>query len=160
MIDGAHLLTPGVLRHGMLGLSTYAPAVVTARQWYVGPGQQPDTLAGGLRQRVRGPPVRPDRLAGRRLPAFEIGHFIGDARLVRRRVGEQLHLRPPGLIDQVGGMDESFSTPGGGFVNLDLFERMVSSPGSLSSRCSARARSTRSTAERPPTSPTPRSAAT
>src|SRR5581483_5608637 len=47
MIDGAHVLTPGVLRLGMLGMSTYAPAVVTVKQWYVGPGQQPQTVAAG-----------------------------------------------------------------------------------------------------------------
>ena len=48
MIDGAHVLTPGVLRNGMLALSTYAPAVATVKQWYVGPGQQPDTVLRGL----------------------------------------------------------------------------------------------------------------
>src|SRR5439155_2068462 len=32
-------------------------------------------------------------------------------------------------LEQVGAMDEDFSVPGGGFVNLDFFERMVGSPG-------------------------------
>ena len=58
MIDGAHVLTPGVLRYGMLGLRTYEPAIVATQQWYVGPGQQPDAMHAGYDQRLRGPAVR------------------------------------------------------------------------------------------------------
>jgi cephalosporin hydroxylase len=129
MIDGAHVLTPGVLRLGMLGLSTYGPAIVTVRHWYVGPGQQPETLARGYDQESE------DRLFdeidwptdGYRL--FEIGHFIGSRDWFDGEWESNCIFVPRTLIDQVGGMDESFSMPGGGFVNLDLFERMASAPG-------------------------------
>ena len=61
MVDGAHILTPGVLRFGLAGLTTYAPAIVATQQWYVGPGQQGDNPGGFLR-RVRrmekGDPLR------------------------------------------------------------------------------------------------------
>jgi cephalosporin hydroxylase len=128
MIDGAHVLTPGVLRFGMLGLSAYAPAVVTTRQWYVGPGQQPEALAGGYDRGIE------DRLFdqiewptdGYRL--FDIGHFIGDRDWFDGIVESNCIFVPRRLVDQIGGMDEDFSMPGGGFVNLDFFERMVSSP--------------------------------
>ena len=129
MIDGAHVLTPGVLRYGMLGLSTYEPAVVTAKQWYVGPGQQPQTVAGGYGRDVE------DRLFalinwpkdGYRL--FEIGHFIGDRDWFDGEWESNCIFVPRSLVDQVGGMDESFSTPGGGFANLDFFERVTGTPG-------------------------------
>jgi cephalosporin hydroxylase/predicted O-methyltransferase YrrM len=128
MIDGAHVLTPGVLRFGMLGLSAHAPAVVTTRQWYVGPGQQPEALAGGYDRGIE------DRLFDRiewptdgyRL--FDIGHFIGDRDWFDGIVESNCIFVPRRLLEQVGGMDEGFSMPGGGFVNLDFFERMVSSP--------------------------------
>jgi cephalosporin hydroxylase len=129
MIDGAHVVTPGVLRYGLLGLSTYAPAVVTARQWYVGPGQQPRAVAGGYDEAFE------DRLFKRiGWPAdgyrlFEIGHFIGDRDWFDGEWESNCIFVPRALIEQVGGMDESFSTPGGGFVNLDFFERVVGSPG-------------------------------
>ena len=58
MIDGAHVLTPGVLRYGMAGPATYEPAIVATQQWYVGPGQQPDAMLDGLRPGLRGPTVR------------------------------------------------------------------------------------------------------
>ena len=129
MIDGAHVLTPGVLRYGMLGLSTYEPAVVTAKQWYVGPGQQPQTVAGGYDRDLE------DRLFsqiqwpkdGYRL--FEIGHFIGDRDWFDGEWESNCIFAPRGLVDQVGGMDESFTTPGGGFANLDFFERLTGTPG-------------------------------
>jgi cephalosporin hydroxylase len=129
MIDGAHVLTPGVLRFGMLGLSAYAPAIVTAKQWYVGPGQQPQAVAGGYDSALE------DRLFaeidwpadGYRL--FEIGHFIGDRDWFDGEWESNCVFVPRDLLEQVGGMDERFSAPGGGFVNLDFFERMVGSPG-------------------------------
>jgi cephalosporin hydroxylase len=129
MVDGAHLLTPGVLHFGMLGLSAYAPAIVTAKQWYVGPGQQPQMVAGGYDEEFE------DRLFaeidwptdGYRL--FEIGHFIGNRDWFDGEWESNCIFVPRSLVEQVGGMDERFSSPGGGFVNLDFFERMVGSPG-------------------------------
>jgi cephalosporin hydroxylase/SAM-dependent methyltransferase len=129
MIDGAHLLTPGVLRLGLLGFSTYAPAVVTARHWYLGPGQQPRTLAAGYDREAE------DRLLdqidwptdGYRL--FEISHPVGARDWFDGEWESNCIIVPRALIDQVGGMDEAYAMPGGGFVNLDLYERMVSSPG-------------------------------
>lgn len=128
MIDGAHVLTPGVLRFGMLGLSTYAPAIATAKQWYVGPGQQPQTIAGGYDREYE------DRLfAEIRWPSdgyrlFEIGHFIGDRDWFDGEWESNCIFVPRAVLEQTGGMDESFSVPGGGLVNLDFFERMVGTP--------------------------------
>jgi cephalosporin hydroxylase len=129
MIDGAHVLTPGVLRFGMRALDTYAPAVVATQQWYVGPGQQGDAQQAGYDQRVE------DRLFrgidwpvdGYRL--FEIGHFIGDRDWFDGIVESNCLFVPRKLLEQLGGFDESFSMPGGGYANLDLFERLALSPG-------------------------------
>ena len=129
MIDGAHVLTPGVLRLGMQALDTYAPAVVATQQWYVGPGQQGDAQQAGYDQRVE------DRLFygidwpvdGYRL--FEIGHFIGNRDWFDGIVESNCLFVPRKLLEQLGGFDESFSMPGGGYANLDLFERLALSPG-------------------------------
>jgi cephalosporin hydroxylase len=129
MIDGAHLLTPGVLHYGMFGLATYAPALVVAKHWYLGPGQQPVTVAGGYDEELE------DQLFaeigwpsdGYRL--FEIGHFIGKRDWFDGDWESNCIFVPRALVDQVGAMDERFVSPGGGFVNLDFYERMVCSPG-------------------------------
>jgi cephalosporin hydroxylase/glycosyltransferase involved in cell wall biosynthesis len=129
MIDAAHMLTPGVLHWGMLGLSTYKPAIVIAKQWYVGPGQQPEAVEGGYSREFE------DRLLnaidwptdGYRL--FEISHFIGDRDWFDPEWESNCIFVPRLLLEQAGAMDENFSAPGGGFANLDFFERMVCTPG-------------------------------
>jgi cephalosporin hydroxylase/GT2 family glycosyltransferase len=129
MIDGAHVLTPGVLHFGMKGLRTYYPAVVATQQWYVGPGQQGDAQQAGYDQRAE------DRLFesvdwpvdGYRL--FEIGHFIGERDWFDGVIESNCLFAPRKLLEQVGGFDESFAMPGGGYANLDLFERLAQSPG-------------------------------
>ncbi len=128
MIDGAHVLTPGVLHFGLKGLAAYAPAIVATQQWYVGPGQQGDAMDNGYDQDYE------DRLfdsirwpnAGHRL--FEIGHFVGDRDWLDGVWESNCMFVPRSLIAQVGGFDESFSVAGGGYANLELYERLGSSP--------------------------------
>jgi cephalosporin hydroxylase len=129
MIDGAHVLTPGVLNFGIKALQAYAPAVVATQQWYVGPGQQGDAQQAGYDQHVE------DRLFasidwpvdGYRL--FEIGHFIGERDWLDGIVESNCLFAPRKLLEQVGGFDDSFSMAGGGYANLDLFERLAQTPG-------------------------------
>ena len=78
----------------------------------------------GLRPDHGGRAVRGDRVAHRRVPALRDQPLHRRARLVRRRAREQLPVRPRSLLEQVGGFDDSFSVPGGGYANLDLWERL------------------------------------
>ena len=102
MIDGAHVLTPSVLRYGLAGLATYEPAIVATQQWYVGPGQQPDAMSDGYDQAYE------DRLfariewpeAGYRL--FDIGHFIGDRDWFDGLWESNCIFVPRTLLEQVG----------------------------------------------------------
>ena len=128
MIDGAHILTPGVLRHGMNGSRLYAPAVVSTQQWYVGPGQQPDTMFDGYDQAAE------DRLFARaEWPAqgyrlFDIGHFIGGRDWFDGVWESNCLFVPRSVLEQVGAFDESFAMPGGGFSNLEIYERLAGGP--------------------------------
>ena len=93
MIDGAHVLTPGVLRYGMAGLDDVRagdrrhPAVVRRSR----PAGQP--AGDRVRPGLRGQPVRADRVARRRLPPVRHRALHRRPRLARRPLGEQLHLR-------------------------------------------------------------------
>jgi cephalosporin hydroxylase len=129
MIDGAHLLTPGVLHYAMLGLRTYAPAVVLTQLFYVGPGQQPEMVRDGYDQAVE------DDLFGRiawpedgyRL--FEIGSFFGDRDWFDGMWESNCIFVPRALIDQSGAFDARFTIPGGGYTNSEFYLRMVGTPG-------------------------------
>jgi len=128
MIDGAHVLTPGVLHYGLLGLHTYEPAIVATQGWFVGPGQQSLAMDAGYDQDYE------DRLfaairwpsAGHRL--FEIGHFAGDRDWIDGVWESNCMFVPRAQLEQVGCFDERFSMPGGGYANLELYERLGSSP--------------------------------
>ncbi len=128
MIDGAHVLTPGVLHFGLAGLATYAPAIVATQQWYIGPGQQGEAMRDGYDQQYE------DRLfesirwpsAGHRL--FEIGHFVGDRDWFDGVWESNCMFVSRAQLAQVGGFDESFSVAGGGYANLELYERLGSAP--------------------------------
>lgn len=129
MIDGAHLLTPGVLHHAMTGLSAYAPAVVAVQPWYLGPGQQGEAMRAGYDQAAEDQLL--DRVEwpedGYRL--FEISHFQGERDWLDGLWESNCLFAPRALLEQVGGMDEGFDHAGGGFANLDLYERLGASPG-------------------------------
>jgi cephalosporin hydroxylase len=129
MIDGAHVLTPRVLHYGLAGLDSYGPAVVATQAWYVGPGQQGDVMRAGYDQAVEealfaqiGWPRDGYRL-------FEIGHFTGDRDWFDGVWESNCLFAPRSLIEQVGGFDEAFAMAGGGYTNLDLYERLTSTPG-------------------------------
>jgi len=128
MIDGAHVVTPGVVRFGLAGLEAYAPAIVATQQWYVGPGQQGDAMRSGYDQAYE------DRLfdqirwphAGYRL--FEIGHFVGDRDWLDGLWESNCMFVERSLLQQVGCFEERFSVAGGGYANLELYERLGSAP--------------------------------
>ena len=128
MIDGAHVLTPSVLHYGMAGLATYEPAIVVTQQWYVGPGQQPDAMNAGYDQPYEDELFREIEwpLDGYRL--FEIGHFIGDRDWFDGLWESNCIFVPRKLLEQYGAFDESFSMPGGGYANLELYERLGATP--------------------------------
>jgi cephalosporin hydroxylase len=129
MIDGAHVVTPRVLHYGLTGLEAFEPAVVATQPWYVGPGQQGDVMRAGYDQAVEdalfekiGWPQDGYRL-------FDIGHFTGDRDWFDGLWESNCLFVPRTLLAQVGGPDEAFSMPGGGYTNLDLYERLTSTPG-------------------------------
>jgi cephalosporin hydroxylase len=129
MIDGAHLLSPGILKFGMVGLRVHEPAIVVAQQWYVGPGQQPEAVEAGYDQKCEDElfesiewPVDGYRL-------FEISHFIGDRDWFDGIWESNCLFVPRSLLEQTGGFDDNFSMPGGGYANLELYERLACSPG-------------------------------
>ena len=128
MIDGAHVLTPGVLRWGTEGLRSFRSAIVATQQWYVGPGEQPHVIAQGYDQAFENRLF--DKIAwptdGYRL--FDIGTFCGDRDWFDGIWESNCLFVSRRLLEQVGGFDESWTVPGGGYANLEIYERLAASP--------------------------------
>lgn len=131
MIDGAHILTPRVLEHAARLARALPCPIVAVRRFYLGPGQQPETIGqgyspeveDGLLQRI-GWPREPYRL-------FEIAAFMGRTRpgWFGRFWETNCLILPRKAFDDLGGCDERFDMAGGGFLNLDLFSRCAAYPG-------------------------------
>lgn len=130
MIDGARIVTPGLLHFARHGATVARAPVVATTGWYLGHDFQRRAMRNGYDQ------TREDALLatiqwphdGYRL--FEIAtpddssvfNWLGP-------IGESnaLFLRRE-VWDQLGGMDEQFDEPGGGFINGDTLRRALEIP--------------------------------
>jgi hypothetical protein len=130
MIDGARIVTPGLVHFSRHGAGLYDTAVVAPLGWYLGHDFQRWSMRFGYNQ------AREDALLatidwprdGYRL--FEI------ATLDEPSVEGWFHLTAESnalfmrreLWHRLDGMDERFESPGGGLVNLDTFLRALELP--------------------------------
>jgi glycosyltransferase involved in cell wall biosynthesis len=133
MVDGAHILTPGVLRHAMDMFAARPNPLVLAAPFFLGNGPQMQTIAAGYDE------AEEDRLlasidwpqAGYRL--FEIGvpyRIVEDPQtrpklfwFVRQFESNCLFVRKDSF-HAVGGCDERFDIPGGGMLLPDLYRQL------------------------------------
>lgn len=133
MIDGAHLLTPGVFRMALSGYQAFNNAVVAIRYFYLGVEEQPLSVTKGydqqaedkLLERIQWPAdgyrlfeiSTPLRSGAKKLTWFN-GMFESNCLFLKSS-----------LLRELGGADERFDYPGGGFLNLDIFKRAVEAEG-------------------------------
>ena len=132
MIDGAHMLTPGVFSHALASFRAFGNAIVLTRYFFLGPGDQNDTIAQGYSKQEE------DRLLasidwpeqGYRL--FEIGTPLqGDVPKItwfNKMAESNCLFMLKSTYLEIGGADERFDLPGGGFLNLDLYKRAADYP--------------------------------
>jgi hypothetical protein len=132
MIDGARLVTPGYLHFARSAVRLYPRAVVAGLGWYLGLDQQRWAIESNYDQ------TREDALLasiewtkdGYRL--FEIGAL--DESSIDGWFGSILESNglflSRGTWDLLGGVDERFDAPGGGFLNLDTLIQAFAPPNS------------------------------
>lgn len=124
-IDGARMFTPGVVRLAIDAFAAWRDPVVATLAWHLGPKLQNESMLEGYDQSVE------DRLLDSvdwRRDGYELFRIAVFAWSSRR--GWFLPLEESNGVAvrrdtfaRLGGFDERFRTPGGGFVNLDFFLR-------------------------------------
>lgn len=131
MIDGARMLTPGVLRFAARAERAYQNPVVSCPGYHLGVEPQPISITKGYDQRAE------DALLATvdwRADGYELfrvstpsmscsyGWFapIAESNCVFVR---------PALFEEVGGFHPGFDTPGGGYANLDFYREVCERPG-------------------------------
>lgn len=131
MIDGARMVTPGLLHFARHGAAIYDRAVVATLNWHLGSDLQRWAIRAGYGREHEDALLKsiswPDD--GYRL--FQVATMDGssfDGWLAP--IGESNALFMQGkLWKLIGGMEERFDAPGGGLVNLDTFRRACELPG-------------------------------
>jgi hypothetical protein len=132
MIDGARIVTPGMLHFARRGVELYPRAVVVTLGWYLGRDLQRWSMEAGYNQQ------REDEMLasivwpqdGYRL--FEIAAFDEssvDGWFSQIEESNALFLSRDSW-NRIGGVDERFDAPGGGYVNLDTLGRAMDLPDS------------------------------
>jgi len=132
ILDGARMVTPGVVSRGLQAMQLHRRPIVTTMAWHLGPEHQSLSIPKGYSPEVEeallaqiGWPADGYRLFDISALAFaNPGGFFGG-------INESCCLLlPRALWNEVRGMSEEFDLPGGGLVSLDLFTRLVTLPDS------------------------------
>jgi glycosyltransferase involved in cell wall biosynthesis len=132
MIDGARIVTPGLLHFARRGVELYPRTVVVTLGWYLGRDLQRWSMEAGYNRQ------REDAMLasigwpqdGYRL--FEIAAFDEssvDGWFSQIEESNALFLSRDSW-DRIGGVDERFDAPGGGYINLDTLARAIALPDS------------------------------
>ena len=134
MIDGARMLSPGLLRSAMEALRLSPRAVVGTRGRYLGPGRQSVTMRFGYNQNSE------DRMLSR-IDWREDGYSLFARSVFDESSGttwfdpvyeSNVVFMAREFWQELGGYDERFRLKGGGLVNLDLWKRACEFPGAMS----------------------------
>jgi glycosyltransferase involved in cell wall biosynthesis len=132
MIDGAHVLTPGIFRSALSGFAAFENAVIAIRYFYLGMKEQTVSVDEGYNQEAE------DKLL-ERINWPEDGYRLYEIATALRSGAKRLNwfnrmfesnclmMKRSHFIRQ-GGADERFDLPGGGFLNLDIFKKAVDAP--------------------------------
>lgn len=127
MVDGARMLSPGVI-HGMLNqISTSSHAFVITLGWHLGPKPQNVSITQGYCQSVEDKMLRQVRWREDGYRLFDISSLaLSSSRGWFSPITESNCFsisRQQFFL--LGGFDERFVSPGGGLINLDFFKRAV-----------------------------------
>jgi hypothetical protein len=131
IVDGARLASPGLLAEARRAACLADRPVITAPAFHLGPVRHMQAAEAGYDQAAE------DRLLGDSgweddgYRLFEISTLAGSwGRGLFGPAGESSSLFCPRPIwDELGGLDERFSLPGGGLVNHDVYRRACARKG-------------------------------
>lgn len=132
-IDGARMLTPGILRHMLDAFKIWNDPLVATLAWHLGPKIQNESMLEGYDQKAE------DRLLDSvdwRADGYELFRISSLAGSSQNGwfcpIGESNCLAiTKSAWETLGGLHEGFVSPGGGSVNLDFYREACARLNSL-----------------------------
>ncbi len=136
MIDGAHMVTPGVLRWGLVPFAYEPNPIVTAPRFFLGHESQVESVHKGYDEQQEDALLESIEWPKEGYRLFEISvpyryNFAnGPPKLfwfVRQFESNCLFTRKASFL-AIGGCDERFDIPGGGCLMPDLYKELCEMP--------------------------------
>lgn len=124
-IDGARMLSPGLLAHALAALERHPHPFVYTLGMHLGPKPQNESMLEGYDQAAEDALLAtvPWQQDGYRLFGISsLAYSSGGGFFGQLSESNCFALRREDFL-AMGGMDERFASPGGGLVNLDFFNR-------------------------------------
>jgi glycosyltransferase involved in cell wall biosynthesis len=132
-IDGARMLSPGILRFTLEAFRARENPIVATLAWHLGPKVQMVSMLEGYDQSVEDLLLETVDWRTNGYELFRISALAGSSSQGWfMPIGESncIAMRKESYL-RIGGLDERFQTPGGGFVNLDFYKRACEENGDL-----------------------------
>jgi len=130
MVDGARILSPGVLHYAILASRAYVNPVVSTLGWHLGPDVQTRSTTRGYSPEVEDDLLKKSSWILNGYKLFEISSLAGssvDGFFMPIAESNCFFIKKEKFIF-LGGFDERFDAPGGGLVNLDFYKQACELP--------------------------------
>ncbi|MFC1547240.1 glycosyltransferase family 2 protein [Candidatus Neomarinimicrobiota bacterium] len=125
MIDGARLVTPGLIHYGLLAFRMFDDPIVEVMGWHLGPEKQQVSVSKGYNQEVEDQLLDQIQWPQDGYRLYEIASpSISSSRgwFAHATETNAIFMRRE-TYNELGGYDTAFDGPGGELVNLDFYCR-------------------------------------
>lgn len=129
-IDGARILSPGILSKTLTATTFFRDSFVYTLGMHLGPKRQNLSIQEGYCEAVEDGLLEQIPWESNGYTLFDISSLAGSSRhgFCGPMAESNFFTASRTQLLKMGGFDERFQTPGGGFVNLDIFNRFMDTP--------------------------------
>lgn len=130
LVDGARLLSPGIVELALLSSRAVATPVLSVPGYHLGSELQQRAVESGYDERVEGALLEGIGWPRDGYLLFDVACLSGSCAggFFGPFAESNCICVPKNLFERLGGFDAAFTSPGGGFCNLDFYARVLEVP--------------------------------